>query len=178
MVEPKAIRKLKEEGRKTELRIAYAFLETINEVSKKHPALENYKDELLQTFIEHLNEGLVEKYSCLPDDELKERAKKVLETAIENTVLETVLNRLNYISKKIEKIEKDMENDHKILANDHKILAEGLNGIAKIVGNHGRYIEGQLEEVKRDVNEVKGKIDEAKEEISKEISDIMYYLSR
>ena len=171
MVEPKAIRKLKEEGRKTELRIAYAFLETINEVSKKHPALENYKDELLQTFIEHLNEGLVEKYSCLPDDELKERAKKVLETAIENTVLETVLNRLNSLSKKIEKIEKDIEDDH-------KALAEGLNSVAKAVGNHGRYIEGQLEEVKRDVNEVKGKIDEAKEEISKEISDIMYYLSR
>ena len=171
MVEPKAIRKLKEEGRKTELRIAYAFLETINEVSKKHPALENYKDELLQTFIDHLNEGLVEKNSCLADDELKERTRRVLETAMENTVLETVLNRLNYVSKEIERLRKD-------IGDDHKILARGLNNIAKAVGNHGRYIEGQLEEVKRDVNEVKGKIDEAKEEISKEISDIMYYLSR
>jgi len=157
--------------------ILYAFMETIHEVAQRHPVLENYKDELLQTFVEHLegDRELVEKYSSLSDNELKDRAKKVLETVIENTVLETVLNRLDYINKKIDDLRKD-------IGEDHTILAKGLNNVAKTVGIYGKHIKGQVENVERNIEEVKNRIDKAKEEIkeevSKEISDATYYLSR
>jgi len=152
------------------------FTSVVHEVAQKHPVLENYKDELLQTFVERLseNEALVEKYSCLSDDELKDRTQKILESVIENTVLTTVLNRLNAIGKELESMKEKLANEHDILSNNQTVLAEGLNSLARTVGNHSRYIEGQLEEVKREIGEVKDKIDKAKEEIS----DTVHYLSR
>jgi Na+/phosphate symporter len=137
-------------------KIACAFLSAFSEVSKKHPVLEEYKEELLENFIKHLSENepeIVKSLSALKDDDLERKALEALENAVQKGLVDTILGKMD---------------------KGFNALAKGIIGVAKGVENISDTIVIHDQNLRTLISDTQKFIKNTTEEVKKHITDEFY----
>ncbi len=83
----KVIERLKVQGKNDEARIVFAYLECLDEISKKYPILVKHRAESAERFIKYLRQDAVERLSGMSDEEMRKKIRSALERAVETGLM-------------------------------------------------------------------------------------------